>query len=88
MLKELTIILNKAMKNSKVRTFFFLLLLIASTGSFLYINSVQVPESKINCQAKKDLVEEASESEADMPDVRIFKKLIEKGKEMLPNTRF
>ncbi len=74
------------MKNSKLRSILFVLLLFASIGSYLYINSVQVEDSKVKCEVKQQLVDEEA-NETELPDVMLFKKLIEKGKELFPATQ-
>ena len=45
------------MKNSKLRTFLFSLVLVLSVGSYAFIQSVQVPNKNIKCQQAKQLLE-------------------------------
>ena len=78
------------MKNYKLRSYLFALVLFASIGSFAYINSVSVNDCTVKCEAKKPLMgdEEAeNKSSSELPDVKLFKKLIEKGKELIPATQ-
>lgn len=76
------------MKNSKVRSILFSLLLITSIGSYLYLNSVKVVDCTVKCDAKHQLLEAEESNETELPDVKLFKKLIEKGREMIPSTQF
>lgn len=72
------------MKNSKVKSILFSLILIASVGSYAYINSVDVEQPHVNCQMKNTLIQEDNKSDSELPDVKIFKKIIENGKKILP----
>lgn len=72
------------MKNSRLRSLFFGLLVIASISSYAYINSVSVEETKPKCNINTMLEEDQASSE--LPDVKIFKKLIETGKKLVPAT--
>lgn len=73
------------MKNNKLRTFFFSLILVLSVGSYAFIQSVNVPNKNIKCQAKQMLEEENT---AELPDVKLIKKIIENGKKLIPAARF
>ena len=76
------------MKNSKLRTLLFSLLFIASIGSYVYINSVEVSDCKMKFQAKQQLLQDEDDSQnAELPDVKLFKKLVEKGKQLIPSTQ-
>ncbi len=75
------------MKNTKLQSILFGLILFVSIASFIYINSIQVRDCSLNCGAKQELVEEdKNKGNSELPDVKIFKKLIEKGKELIPAT--
>ena len=76
------------MKNWNLRTILFALLLMTSIGSYVYINTIQVPETNVKCEAKQVFEEEEDDNSAELPDVKIFKKLIEKSKELVPATQF
>lgn len=77
------------MKNSKLRSILFSLVLFASIGSYLYINSIKVSNRTVKCE-KHLLLDESEENDnaAELPDVKLFKKLVEKGKELMPATKF
>jgi hypothetical protein len=73
------------MKNSRIRTLLFGLLLLASIGSYSYINSVSVEETKPKCNMNTYLDENVEKS-SELPDVKIFKKIIETGRRLVPAT--
>ncbi len=73
------------MKNSRLRSFLFGLLVVASIGSYLYINSVSVIEPKAKCNMNT-LLEDEEATNAELPDVKIFKKIIETGRKLVPAT--
>ena len=73
------------MKNSKLRAFFFSLILLASISSYLYINSVRGGDCTAKCEQKQELIDE--QGSAELPDVKLLKKIIEKGRELMPATQ-
>lgn len=73
------------MKNSRLRSFLFGLLVVASIGSYMYINSVSVVEPKAKCNMNT-LLEDEETTNAELPDVKIFKKIIETGRQLVPAT--
>jgi len=77
------------MKNSKLRSVLFSLVLFASIGSYLYINSIKVNDCTVKCEKTQQqlLDSEGSSDTAELPDVKLFKKLVEKGKELMPSTQ-
>ncbi len=74
------------MKSSKSRNILFSLVLIASISSYLYINSVET-NANIKCEAKKSLVDEEDKNSSELPDVKLIKKIIETGKQLVPAAR-
>jgi hypothetical protein len=77
------------MKNNKLRTLLFCLIMAASIGSYLYINSIQLSNAHVKCEANQELTDiDDNESSSELPDVKILKKLIEKGKKLIPATQF
>ena len=79
----------KAMKNNKLRTLLFCLIMAASIGSYLYINTIQLSNTHVKCEAKQELTDvENNESNSELPDIKILKKIIEKGKKLIPATQF
>lgn len=77
----------KAMKNSKLRIALFSLILLVSLSSYMYINSIDT-EANIKCNTKQTIVDEEEKSNSELPDVKLIKKIIEKGKQLVPATRF
>lgn len=77
------------MKKRSLRTYLFLVLVVFSFASFVYINTVSVEETS-KPQCNKHLMvtpEDEQENTTDLPEVKIVKQLIEKGRRLLPSTR-
>lgn len=65
------------------------MLMLVSIGSYVFINSIQVSNADIKCGAKQELSDiDEKENNAELPDVKILKKIIEQGRKLIPVTRF
>jgi hypothetical protein len=74
------------MKNKKLQNLTLLFLTLFSLASYVYINTASVQNSG-SSQLQSDTEEEEmkdTNKEVMLPDVRMFKKLITKGKDLLP----
>ncbi len=79
---------QESMKSLNVRNLLFGLLIVFSFGSYVFINNAGTDfEVHPNCSAAK-VLEDEDAKEVALPEIQIVKKLLEKGKEMLPATRF
>ncbi len=76
------------MKSLNARKLLFLFLIVASIGSYTYMN-VTAPDLALvyGSQDNMDLFEEEVKKDAMLPDVRILQKVIETGKRILPPSR-
>ncbi|MCB0559250.1 MAG: hypothetical protein H6573_18025 [Lewinellaceae bacterium] len=75
------------MKKSSTRTVLFSLLISASIGSYIYLNSLSSPMVSFDQAAGVEEYEEDIESndaEIILPDVHLIKKVIETGKRLIP----
>ena len=75
------------MKKSSTRTVLFCLLIAASIGSYIYLNSLSSPMVSFDQAAGVEEYEEDIESndaEIILPDVHLIKKVIETGKRLIP----
>ncbi|MEM1320621.1 MAG: hypothetical protein AAGG75_10205 [Bacteroidota bacterium] len=77
------------MRNPSLRPTLIVLLVLASVFSYVYINTVQIGEVKMEgantLTPQIEQVEpETQEQQRTMPDVEIVKLLLQKGKQILP----
>ena len=75
------------MKKSSTRTVLFSLLISASIGSYIYLNSLSSP--MVSFEQTTDLEEfeediESNDAEIILPDIHLVKKVIETGKRLIP----
>ena len=75
------------MKKSSTRTVLFCLLIAASIGSYIYLNSLSSP--MVSFEQTTDLEEfeediESNDAEIILPDIHLVKKIIETGKRLIP----
>ena len=75
------------MKKSSTRTVLFCLLIAASIGSYIYLNSLSSP--MVSFEQTTDLEEfeediESNDAEIILPDIHLVKKVIETGKRLIP----
>ena len=75
------------MKKSSTRTVLFCLLIAASIGSYIYLNSLSSPMASF--EQTTDLEEfeediESNDAEIILPDIHLIKKVVETGKRLLP----
>ena len=76
------------MKKLNLKTLLFSTLVFLSICSYVYINSVNVTTT-VKCKTVEILDDEDHETKGSiLPEVQIVKKLLEKGREVLPATRF
>jgi len=73
------------MKNSKLRAVLFSMVILASISSYIYISSVKAADCTAKCEQNEQIIDK--QGNAELPDVKLLKKLIEKGKEMMPSTK-
>ena len=75
------------MKKSSTRTVLFCLLIAASFGSYIYLNSLSSPVLPFEQAAEVEEYDEGLESnDADivLPDIHLIKKVVETGKRLIP----
>ncbi|MCB9265695.1 MAG: hypothetical protein H6558_11755 [Lewinellaceae bacterium] len=72
------------MKKSSTRTVLFCLLLAASIGSYIFLNSVSSTATSYEQAADQEEYEEASDAKVILPDIHLVKKVIETGKRLIP----
>ena len=75
------------MKKSSTRTVLFCLLIAASIGSYIYLNSLSSP--MVSFEQTTDLEEfeediESNDAEIILPDIHLVKKINETGKRLIP----
>lgn len=74
------------MKNSPARTVFFIMIVLASFGSYLFLNEVsdstayEVIESPLEYEAEMDELDNTGS----LPDLMLIKKVLEAGKQLIP----
>lgn len=80
------------MKKENTRTILIALLIAASLGSYIFLNtrSSNVETTPSTELAKENAVEEEVDGQQEiiLPDVRLLKKAIETGKKLLPASSF
>ncbi len=77
------------MKKLNIRPLLFSFLIIFSLGSYVYVNNVTITKSHMKCNAAEITDDEDRENkEMMLPEVQLVKKILEKGREFLPATRF
>ena len=76
------------MKKSNFRTFLLICAIFASIASFAFINTRQVPNTKMKCNASAELPKDENREDAVLPEVQLVKKILQKSREILPATRF
>ncbi len=76
------------MKKTNIRHWFFALLACASLFSFIFINTVNVPQTgavpELELEVDIDEPQDSNQSEVTLPDVQVIKKIIQQGKKILP----
>ena len=75
------------MKKSNFRTLLLVCVIFASIASYAFINTRQVPE-KFKCNASTELPQDETKEDVILPEVQLVKKILQKGREILPATRF
>ncbi len=70
------------MKKSNVRIVLFVLLLLASLGSYIYLNTTA--EVLFPVEEEEQKVSDEQEGEMALPDVQLLEIVIEGGKRFLP----
>ncbi len=71
------------MKQTNTRRFIFALLVTASFVSFIFLNTVNVPQTDAVKEYTEE-VEEEEKREVGLPDVEVVKMIIQKSKRFLP----
>ncbi|MFK7809388.1 MAG: hypothetical protein AB8F74_16405 [Saprospiraceae bacterium] len=73
------------MKKDLLRNFFLACLILVSLTSYIYLNTAVVGEDNVHQSAlEAEINKEETKEEVMLPDVRVLKAIIEKGKDMLP----
>lgn len=73
------------MKNKYLRNFVLGSLMLCSLFSYVYLNSAVVPDqSVVKNSVKIEDTSQNAKQEVMLPDVKVIKAIIEKGKHLLP----
>lgn len=76
------------MKKSNFRTFLMIFAIVASVASYTFINTRQINTPVINTNVTTELPNDENKEDAILPEVQLVKKILQKGREILPATRF
>ncbi len=72
------------MKKSSTRTVLFCLLIAASLGSYIYLNSLSVQSVPYEQAAIEEEDMESGDAEIILPDIQLLKKVVETGRRLIP----
>jgi hypothetical protein len=72
------------MKNKKLQNLTLLFLILLSLASYVYINTAPVQSSESSQHIQADEEVEDATKEVMLPDVKVIKIIIEKGRDLLP----
>ena len=75
------------MKKFNFRSILLVFAIFASVASYAFINTRQVP-TKIKGNVATELPKDESREDVLLPEVQLVKKILQKGREILPATRF
>ncbi len=76
------------MKKSNFRALLLIFAIIASLASYTFINTRQISIQPNNSNVTSEITEEEKLDDIVLPEVQLVKKLLQKGREILPATRF
>ncbi len=74
------------MKRSKTHIILFVIVVVASLASYIFLNNAQPNQASSDAMEQTDIDEDFEQGETKMilPDVEMVKKVLETGKRLLP----
>ncbi len=76
------------MKKSNFRTFLLICIIFASIASYTFINTRQVQNLNMDSNVSTEIPNDENREDAILPEVQLVKKILQKGREILPATHF